>query len=235
MLTNSLLGLSNTQILNKLLMEQKTGDTFDLVGLDGFLHGLTVMPKMVNPTTWLEFVWRESSVHSALDMEQKFNLALEYYTEILEHSELMFFVDASRNAEQCFVWLRGFAKAFAFVDSDVFWRLINHKDDLVRSVANMLFGFTVFDVNLKPIPKDERQEFVGAYQKTRELFESSSEEERLGLLETAYLTIRKGNLPRGKPANWASFEPESRADRKVGRNDFCPCGSGRKYKHCHGK
>jgi preprotein translocase subunit SecA len=22
---------------------------------------------------------------------------------------------------------------------------------------------------------------------------------------------------------------------RVGRNDPCPCGSGRKYKHCHGK
>ncbi|WP_174328800.1 SEC-C metal-binding domain-containing protein, partial [Burkholderia multivorans] len=22
---------------------------------------------------------------------------------------------------------------------------------------------------------------------------------------------------------------------KVGRNDPCPCGSGKKYKHCHGK
>ena len=22
--------------------------------------------------------------------------------------------------------------------------------------------------------------------------------------------------------------------RKVGRNEPCPCGSGRKYKHCHG-
>jgi preprotein translocase subunit SecA len=25
------------------------------------------------------------------------------------------------------------------------------------------------------------------------------------------------------------------ADDKVGRNDACPCGSGKKYKHCHGK
>jgi preprotein translocase subunit SecA len=23
--------------------------------------------------------------------------------------------------------------------------------------------------------------------------------------------------------------------QKVGRNDPCPCGSGKKYKHCHGK
>ena len=26
-----------------------------------------------------------------------------------------------------------------------------------------------------------------------------------------------------------------RGERKVGRNDPCPCGSGKKYKHCHGK
>ncbi len=25
------------------------------------------------------------------------------------------------------------------------------------------------------------------------------------------------------------------AGPKVGRNDPCPCGSGKKYKHCHGK
>jgi len=28
--------------------------------------------------------------------------------------------------------------------------------------------------------------------------------------------------------------PFVRSDRKVGRNEPCPCGSGRKYKHCHG-
>ncbi|MCK7531566.1 MAG: SEC-C domain-containing protein [Marinilabiliales bacterium] len=26
-----------------------------------------------------------------------------------------------------------------------------------------------------------------------------------------------------------------RVDKKVGRNDPCPCGSGKKYKHCHGQ
>ncbi len=29
--------------------------------------------------------------------------------------------------------------------------------------------------------------------------------------------------------------PQERALPKVGRNDSCPCGSGKKYKHCHGK
>jgi len=30
-------------------------------------------------------------------------------------------------------------------------------------------------------------------------------------------------------------ETFTRQERKVGRNDPCPCGSGKKYKHCHGK
>ncbi|MCC7198216.1 MAG: preprotein translocase subunit SecA [Gammaproteobacteria bacterium] len=29
--------------------------------------------------------------------------------------------------------------------------------------------------------------------------------------------------------------PFVRGDRKVGRNELCPCGSGKKFKHCHGK
>jgi preprotein translocase subunit SecA len=27
----------------------------------------------------------------------------------------------------------------------------------------------------------------------------------------------------------------TREGRKVGRNEPCPCGSGKKYKHCHGQ
>ncbi|SON48224.1 preprotein translocase subunit SecA [Vibrio tapetis] len=33
----------------------------------------------------------------------------------------------------------------------------------------------------------------------------------------------------------AGQQPIQREDRKVGRNEPCPCGSGKKYKQCHGK
>ncbi len=48
----------------------------------------------------------------------------------------------------------------------------------------------------------------------------------------------------GLPEETAAQEPEAaaepqqpyvRPDRKIGRNEPCPCGSGKKYKHCHGK
>jgi tetratricopeptide (TPR) repeat protein len=40
--------------------------------------------------------------------------------------------------------------------------------------------------------------------------------------------------PSPKPAPKAAPAPVKRSEPKVGRNDPCPCGSGKKYKKCHG-
>ena len=37
------------------------------------------------------------------------------------------------------------------------------------------------------------------------------------------------------PPEEKPVQPFVRASNKVGRNDPCPCGSGLKYKQCHGK
>jgi preprotein translocase subunit SecA len=37
------------------------------------------------------------------------------------------------------------------------------------------------------------------------------------------------------PMNQSGKPQTVRVEEKVGRNDPCPCGSGKKYKHCHGK
>jgi preprotein translocase subunit SecA len=41
--------------------------------------------------------------------------------------------------------------------------------------------------------------------------------------------------PEGEVATAAKAAPFVRGMGKIGRNDPCPCGSGKKYKHCHGK
>jgi preprotein translocase subunit SecA len=43
-----------------------------------------------------------------------------------------------------------------------------------------------------------------------------------------------GNVMELEPRGAAAAMPFVRAVPKVGRNEPCPCGSGRKYKHCHG-
>jgi preprotein translocase subunit SecA len=45
--------------------------------------------------------------------------------------------------------------------------------------------------------------------------------------------------PDGSPAGGNAQKKDEhvqpvRVEKKVGRNDPCPCGSGKKYKHCHG-
>ena len=39
------------------------------------------------------------------------------------------------------------------------------------------------------------------------------------------------------PAGPAPRQPQEpvRVEKNVGRNDPCPCGSGKKYKNCHGR
>ena len=48
--------------------------------------------------------------------------------------------------------------------------------------------------------------------------------------------IAVGDAGIDEPVQSSSLPPSSRhREEKVGRNDPCPCGSGKKYKHCHGR
>jgi preprotein translocase subunit SecA len=46
--------------------------------------------------------------------------------------------------------------------------------------------------------------------------------------------VRSAPPPGPLPAAAEATAPFVRGERKVGRNEPCPCGSGKKYKHCHG-
>ena len=55
--------------------------------------------------------------------------------------------------------------------------------------------------------------------------------------ETSAMAPQEGEQPAGQqaPAQQQPQTPYQREGQKVGRNDPCPCGSGKKYKQCHGK
>jgi len=44
-----------------------------------------------------------------------------------------------------------------------------------------------------------------------------------------------GDNAEAEPAGGEQPQPFVRDGRKIGRNEPCPCGSGKKFKHCHGK
>ena len=45
----------------------------------------------------------------------------------------------------------------------------------------------------------------------------------------------ESQLSDGEEESDAPQQPVVREGQKIGRNDPCPCGSGKKYKQCHGK
>jgi preprotein translocase subunit SecA len=61
-------------------------------------------------------------------------------------------------------------------------------------------------------------------QKPRGLDRSRMKEERGDLLSQAHSNTQ--DQTKTQPV---------KVEKKVGRNDPCPCGSGKKYKQCHGK
>jgi preprotein translocase subunit SecA len=53
--------------------------------------------------------------------------------------------------------------------------------------------------------------------------------------EIEYRHEQSSAIPGGQGGQAAPDAPFVREGRKVGRNEACPCGSGKKYKHCHGQ
>ena len=60
---------------------------------------------------------------------------------------------------------------------------------------------------------------------------AKNKDANLELIQKAYVfaaAAHAGQEERQKPM-------PMHVEKKVGRNDPCPCGSGKKYKNCHGK
>ena len=53
--------------------------------------------------------------------------------------------------------------------------------------------------------------------------------------ETVQITNASLENINGIDGETTNHEPIRNEGPKVGRNDPCPCGSGKKYKNCHGK
>lgn len=100
-------------------------------------------------------------------------------------------------------------------------------------------AFELFKVMLSEISKDvisflmkgilPTQEINQIQQpKLRQIQEKTKESRGDGTMEDEYKGASTGDETQEK-------QQPIRAEVKIGRNDPCPCGSGKKYKQCHGK
>lgn len=98
-------------------------------------------------------------------------------------------------------------------------------------------SFEMFESLLDNIKLDVTKVMARVEPVSREQMEAQ-EKQRREALERQKMQLQHAEANAlGQPAPQEG-EPKAepvRAGRKVGRNDVCPCGSGKKYKQCHGK
>ena len=145
---------------------------------------------------------------------------------------------------------KAFAKIVLFTTIDDAWREhLREMDDLRQSVQNATYeqkdplliykleSYNLFSKMLEKVNREALAILDKAYVPVRENNPNSVQQERQ---QKAKVDVNKLQASRMAAAAAAGQADKSKpapiiAEKKVGRNDPCPCGSGKKYKHCHGK
>ena len=153
-----------------------------------------------------------------------------------------------------------FSKVVMFTTIDDAWREhLREMDDLRQSVQNatyeqkdplLIYKFESFGLFSKMLVKVNREVLAildKAYipvreQSAEEVRRQQQERERMQIERErrAKVDVNKLQASRMQAAAQAGQQDRSKpmpvhVEKKVGRNDPCPCGSGKKYKNCHGK
>jgi preprotein translocase subunit SecA len=97
-------------------------------------------------------------------------------------------------------------------------------------------GFAMFSDMLERI----KHEIIGVLSRVQVRAESdveAVEQQRRSKVQVKYHHDSANPMSEGSEGGKGGEEqtPFQRQGRKVGRNEPCPCGSGKKYKQCHGK
>ncbi len=147
---------------------------------------------------------------------------------------------------------RVFSKVVMFTSIDDAWREhLREMDDLRQSVQNatyeqkdplLIYKFESFGLFSKMLIKVNREvlSVLGrAYVPVREQHAEEAQRQQQQR-DRAKVDVNKLQASRMQAAAQAGQEERQKtmpiqAEKKIGRNDPCPCGSGKKYKNCHGR
>jgi uncharacterized protein len=113
-------------------------------------------------------------------------------------------------------WAEGYLQGVELADPG--WDEVADSEDL----DNILFPFLALTGDAKQLALDAGEEWMGEEDEGKLLAEIREN------FASHLFDVRQYFFEKGIP------QPVRRDAPKVGRNDPCPCGSGKKYKNCHG-
>ena len=145
---------------------------------------------------------------------------------------------------------RAYEKTVVLATIDEAWKEhLREMDELKQSVQNATYeqkdplliykfeSFELFRTMLTKVNKDVISTLMKGHIPSQDP-EQVKEAERRRQVDMSNLRTSKSDFSQysstGGGSDKGKAEPV-RVDKKVGRNDPCPCGSGKKYKQCHGQ
>jgi preprotein translocase subunit SecA len=145
--------------------------------------------------------------------------------------------------------VRDFEKASILVTIDDAWKEhLREMDELKQSVQNasyeqkdplLIYKFESFELFKQMVEKINR-EIISILMKAHIPISSGANVQRGQVKQldmSKYETTRTDSSMPAPPqgGNQEAKKEPVKVDKKIGRNDPCPCGSGKKYKNCHGR
>ena len=196
--------------------------------LDGFIAGLLVCPELIVPGDWLPLVWRDDSadqqpVFEDLDHANRvLGLVMEHYNDVArtlmdnpDRYSPLFAID-KRNADVLWeLWIEGFDKAVA-LRPKAWTKLLDADVETAAAMSGMLL---LADIARGEKEVDDRDPILAAAPDK---------------IADWVVILNEWRLVNTQPVQDTDPRVVTVPRKKVGRNEPCPCGSGKKYKKCCG-
>ncbi len=208
--------------LEALLAADHLQDSMTLDALQGLFCAVASAPAPIPQEAWMESALGEHQFASEAEAAEVTDLLLRFYNDTArdlaaEEGLDVLSYPVEEGEEELAVWCEGYLVGVALADPDWF----SAGDD--ETVDELLFPFMALSGRLK-----EHALESGAPWEEGEAEKKLMDDARAVFYETVeeayqyWFDLRINRVP------------QKREGEKVGRNDPCPCGSGKKYKSCHG-
>lgn len=195
-----------------------------LAELDGYLTGILTCPDMISPSEWLPHVWGETGEASFPEIktaEITVAAVMAHYNSLANAMALspwvepIYEVDPNSDETLWEPWVDGFVTAMR-LRPDAWYQLRERADEEAQSAMTFLIALQ------------------GIYEGTSRFSDEEIDEidrEAPGMIPNCVAAILACTRPE-LFAGSAERPGSTISAKRPGRNDPCPCGSGRKYKKC---
>lgn len=196
--------------------------------LDGYLAALVCSPKFLMPDGFIQDILGDHEFESETEVKAVTSAILRLWNTISNHLSngrpypiiLTRYQDDEKDEFLGYEWSVGFLSGMAKHKN--LWKTLVEDEEYGKLLLPMLALAKDYDdytkLQIKQISEKERVETLDSIQNC------------LPIIYRYFLPERKRSFAsvNKKGIHYANV-------KKIGRNEPCPCGSGKKYKHCCGK